>query len=83
MLAAVGAYWYARARRLELHGAAVFITGGSRGLGLILAHKFGRHEARVAICARDSVELQRASADLGTRGKTAVTVPCDVSDWGK
>jgi hypothetical protein len=28
----------------------------------------------------DPAELQRASADLGARGKTAVTVPCDVSD---
>jgi NAD(P)-dependent dehydrogenase (short-subunit alcohol dehydrogenase family) len=49
------------------------------GWGLILAHEFERHGA-LAICARDPAELQRASADLGARGKTAVTVPCDVSD---
>jgi NAD(P)-dependent dehydrogenase (short-subunit alcohol dehydrogenase family) len=55
------------------------ITGGSLGLGLILAHEFGRHGARGHL-RRDSAELQRASADLGARGKTAVTVPCDVSD---
>jgi hypothetical protein len=28
----------------------------------------------------DPAELQRASADLGARGKTAVTVPCNISD---
>jgi NAD(P)-dependent dehydrogenase (short-subunit alcohol dehydrogenase family) len=35
-----------------MHGAAVLITGGSRGLGLILAHEFGARGAR-GICARE------------------------------
>ena len=88
LLAAAGATWLLRtlvrrARGLELHGATVLITGGSRGLGLLLAREFGRHGARVAICARDPAELQRASADLGALGITAVTVPCDVSDRGE
>src|SRR5262245_17394160 len=69
-----------RTRRVELNGAAVLITGGSRGLGLILAREFGRHGARVAICARDPDELERATADLRDRGITAVAVQCDVSD---
>ena len=88
LLAAAGATWLLRtlvrrARCLELHGATVLITGGSRGLGLLLAREFGRLGARVAICARDPAELQRASADLGALGITVVTVPCDVSDRGE
>ena len=85
MLAVAGAGWLLRnlmlrARRLELRDAAVLITGGSRGLGLVLAREFGRHGASVAICARDPAELERARADLHARGITVVALPCDVTD---
>jgi NAD(P)-dependent dehydrogenase (short-subunit alcohol dehydrogenase family) len=88
MLASAGAGWLLRNlirrfRCLELRDAAVLITGGSRGLGLILAREFGRQGARVAICARDAADLERASADLGARGTTAVALPCDVTDRGQ
>lgn len=61
------------ARRLPLAGARVLITGGSRGLGLVLAREFARRGARVAICARDAEELQRAQVDLEARGATVVS----------
>jgi short-subunit dehydrogenase len=66
------------ARRWPLAGARVLITGGSRGLGLILAREFGRRGARLALCARDAEELDRARRDLEGRGVEVVTVPCDV-----
>ena len=69
-----------RARTLSLRGATVLITGGSRGLGLLLAREFGRQGARVAICARDTAELERARADLEGRAIAALPVACDVSD---
>jgi NAD(P)-dependent dehydrogenase (short-subunit alcohol dehydrogenase family) len=68
-----------RARRMELAGAVVVVTGGSRGLGLALAREFGRLGARVAVCARDPNELLRARDDLIRRGVDAVTIPCDVT----
>jgi NAD(P)-dependent dehydrogenase (short-subunit alcohol dehydrogenase family) len=68
-----------RARRLELAGAVVIVTGGSRGLGLALAREFGRLGARVAVGARDPNALLRAREDLVGRGVDAVTVPCDVT----
>src|SRR5262244_3771078 len=49
-----------RARNLDLRDRGVLITGASRGLGLQLAREFGRHGARLAICARDPDELKRA-----------------------
>src|SRR4051812_12603363 len=67
-----GAFFAARAlvrsrRRISFAGKVVFITGGSRGLGLIMARQFAAEGAKVAICARDPEELERARADLEGR----------------
>lgn len=70
-------------RRISFDGAVVLITGGSRGLGLLLARRFGREGARVVLCARDRDELERAEADLRRRGVQVMTVDCDVSDPGQ
>jgi NAD(P)-dependent dehydrogenase (short-subunit alcohol dehydrogenase family) len=43
----------------DLTGKVVAITGGSRGLGLVLAREFAKHGARLVICARDKQELDR------------------------
>ena len=61
-----------------LTGRVVFITGASRGLGLEMARVFGARGARVAICARDAAELERARADLQARGIDAFTAVADV-----
>jgi NAD(P)-dependent dehydrogenase (short-subunit alcohol dehydrogenase family) len=42
----------------------VVITGGSRGLGLSLAERFGRERAQLVLIARDSEELEKARAGL-------------------
>lgn len=69
-----------RQRRLDLEGAAVLITGGSRGLGLLLARRFGEEGARVALCARDAADLERAETDLRQRGVQVMSLACDVAD---
>jgi NAD(P)-dependent dehydrogenase (short-subunit alcohol dehydrogenase family) len=66
--------------RYDLDGKVVVITGGSRGLGLVLARELVAHGARVAICARDANELARAKADLEHRGGEVFTMTCDVTD---
>ncbi|HEV2764305.1 MAG TPA: SDR family NAD(P)-dependent oxidoreductase [Pyrinomonadaceae bacterium] len=87
MLAAAGAGALLAARALmrwrrayDLRGKSVLITGGSRGLGLVLAREAARQGARVAICARNPAELERARADLRARGAQVFAFPCDVSD---
>jgi short-subunit dehydrogenase len=70
----------ALSRKYILAGKTVFITGGSRGLGLVLAREFGKRGARLAICARDQAELARAASDLQGRGCTVETFTCDVAD---
>ena len=70
-----------RNRGLEsLRGKNVLITGGSRGLGLLLAREFARQGARVAICARHSDQLDRAREDLRSHGADVWARTCDVSD---
>src|SRR6185503_20288988 len=48
----------------DLKNKTVLITGGSRGLGLVMAREFAREGARLALCARDDEELERARMDL-------------------
>lgn len=56
----------------------VVITGGSKGLGLILARQLLEQGARVAICARDAVELEEALEDLNQIGGEVRGYTCDV-----
>jgi NAD(P)-dependent dehydrogenase (short-subunit alcohol dehydrogenase family) len=80
----VGAALIARrlrgSRRIDFTGRSVLITGGSRGLGLLIAREFGREGARVTIAARDETELERAREDLQSRGIDATVVVCDVGN---
>ena len=83
-VATLGAALIARrtrtARSMTFAGCSVVITGGSRGLGLLLAREFGREGARVTLAARDEAELQRARDDLAGRGIEAAIVVCNVGD---
>jgi NAD(P)-dependent dehydrogenase (short-subunit alcohol dehydrogenase family) len=66
--------------KYDLAGRTVFITGGSRGLGLVLAREFGTRGAQLGICARDREELKRAASDLRARGCSVEVYACDVTD---
>ncbi|MDQ6938982.1 MAG: SDR family oxidoreductase [Verrucomicrobiota bacterium] len=59
-------------------GKVCLITGGSRGLGLVLARRICAEGGRVALLARDLEELRRAHDDLAMRGGEVVVVPCDL-----
>ncbi|MDT7808339.1 MAG: hypothetical protein QOJ70_2152 [Acidobacteriota bacterium] len=71
---------YRRLSEYDFRGKTVLITGGSRGLGLVLARGFAAEGANIAICARDPQELERARRDLASRGTGVFAYPCDVTD---
>jgi short-subunit dehydrogenase len=73
------ALWRGRgARRYDLRGKNVLITGGSRGLGLALARQFLRRGAVVALLARDRAGLQNAKRKLSS--EKVLIAQCDVTD---
>jgi NAD(P)-dependent dehydrogenase (short-subunit alcohol dehydrogenase family) len=71
-----------RGGRYDFAGKAVLITGGSRGLGLVLARQLAGEGARVAICGRDPEALERARAGLEAIGAEVFALPADVADRG-
>jgi NAD(P)-dependent dehydrogenase (short-subunit alcohol dehydrogenase family) len=73
------ARWW-RERMYDLNGKTVLITGGSRGLGLVMARQLIQAGARLAICARDTSELERARTELEQGGGEVLAIPCDVTD---
>jgi NAD(P)-dependent dehydrogenase (short-subunit alcohol dehydrogenase family) len=69
-----------RQMQADLTGQVALVTGGSRGLGLAMARELVDAGCRVAVCARDREELDRARADLEARGGEAIAIECDVAD---
>lgn len=63
----------------DLHGKVALITGGSRGLGLQMAHALGEAGAKLALVARKPDELASAKAELEAKGFTAKIYPADLS----
>jgi len=72
-----------RTSRYSLRDKVAVITGGSRGLGLVLARHICAQGGSVALIARDADELARAKADLAVRGGAVLTIECDLLDAGQ
>jgi NAD(P)-dependent dehydrogenase (short-subunit alcohol dehydrogenase family) len=71
-----------RTAHYSLRDRVVLITGGSRGLGLVVARQICAAGGKVALIARDAEELGRAKADLARRGdaQNVFGVECDLLD---
>ena len=69
-------------RAYNFRGKSVVITGGSRGLGLVLARQLASEGARITLIARNEHELRRAADDIHNRQSAAdvLIVPADVGD---
>jgi NAD(P)-dependent dehydrogenase (short-subunit alcohol dehydrogenase family) len=69
-------------RERSLTGLSAVVTGGSRGLGLLIAEQLVVRGCAVTIAARDEEELE-AARDRLTRGRAGAavrTARCDVTD---
>src|SRR5260370_20503511 len=58
----------------------VVVTGGSRGLGLEIAHAFGFAGAQVVITARREQWLREAEKSLKDSDISVHALTCDVAD---
>ena len=61
----------------DLSGKTALVTGGSRGLGLQIAHALGEAGARVLISSRKAADLEEATATLQAAGIDARWVAAD------
>jgi uncharacterized protein len=57
----------------------VLVTGGSRGLGRIIADAFGAAGASVVIAARQDATLQQAAAEMRSLGREILGIPADIT----
>src|SRR3954468_13313293 len=64
----------------SLKGRVAVVTGGSRGLGLEVAHGLGEAGATVAVTARRQEWLGPAEQELRAAGIKAEAFACDVAD---
>ncbi|HMK84890.1 MAG TPA: SDR family NAD(P)-dependent oxidoreductase [Steroidobacteraceae bacterium] len=65
---------------IQLSGKHTFITGGARGIGLAIAHAFGREHVTVSIADCHAENLDRALGELRAVGIAAQGHAVDVTD---
>jgi citronellol/citronellal dehydrogenase len=72
---------------MSLQGKRIFITGGSRGIGLAIALRAARDGASVAIAAKTSDPnpklpgtIHTAAEEIRAAGGTALPIQCDLRD---
>jgi short-subunit dehydrogenase len=56
---------------VEIDGANVLVTGGSRGIGEAIAREFAAQGARVCVVARSAEAIERIAAEIGGVAITA------------
>jgi len=61
----------------DLTGKTALVTGGSRGLGLQMAHALGEAGARIMLSSRKAVDLELATAQLQSAGIDARWIAAD------
>ena len=63
----------------NLTGKTALVTGGSRGLGLQMAHALGEAGARIILSSRKADDLEQAAATLQAAGIDARWIAADCS----
>lgn len=63
-----------------LTGKNALLTGGSRGIGPIIAHRLAREGVNLALAARSADKLEEAAHALSRLDIRAIAVPADLTD---
>ena len=66
-------------RALPLAGRRAVVSGASRGIGRAMAIMFAECGADVALVARNPETLLEVAEAVAAAGRTAITIPCDVT----
>jgi 3-oxoacyl-[acyl-carrier protein] reductase len=62
-------------------GKVVIVTGGGRGIGAAAAAALAEAGATLVLAARTAAQTDSIAQAVTSRGGTALSIPCDVSDW--
>ncbi|KQS24665.1 SDR family oxidoreductase [Dyadobacter sp. Leaf189] len=71
---------YKRVTRYDFTGKTVIITGGARGLGLLLARGLAEKGANLVICSRNPEQLKDAERELTGLGANVLAITADLSE---
>lgn len=69
-----------RARAIDFRNRVVLVTGGSRGLGFVIARQLAAEGARIALVARTADDLDAAATQLRDIGAEVLALPCDIGN---
>ena len=67
----------------DLAGRVAVVTGGTRGLGLAMAHGFARAGAEVVVVSRKPDACEEVAAALRAEGAKAAACACHVGHWDR
>lgn len=64
---------------MRLEGKIALITGGSKGIGEGIAHRFAQEGATVVLVARTRAPLEKAVEEIRKKGGRASYIIADIS----
>ncbi|MDE2802264.1 MAG: SDR family NAD(P)-dependent oxidoreductase, partial [Chloroflexota bacterium] len=64
----------------SLAGRTAIVSGGSDGIGRMIAHGFADAGANVVIAARGVEKIENVVAEIENKGHAVIGVPTDVTD---
>jgi NAD(P)-dependent dehydrogenase (short-subunit alcohol dehydrogenase family) len=71
---------YRELNKYKLENQVVLVTGGSRGLGLVLCRQLAALGARLAICARTTDQLTNAVQEIRDSGSEIIGITADLRE---
>ncbi|HUP92292.1 MAG TPA: SDR family oxidoreductase [Solimonas sp.] len=67
----------------DFSGKTVFVSGGTSGINLGIAHAFARAGAKLAVMSRSAEKVSAAVAGLQEHGGEVIGHACDVRDYAR
>jgi len=79
-LAFAGQAVYRELTKFKIENSVILVTGGSRGLGLVLCRQLAARGAKLAICARSTDQINNAVREMREKGAAIIGVTADLRD---